>query len=274
MLGRRRRPPPCPVGANPDDASRRAGIASAVVDEPHPDLDVGSMVVVPKRAAPLLRLSDVDRGRDETDDLLDDLFGEVDDRGPGPVDAVLVVGGSAAVAAGLAVALPVVVTVGGVAAVGLGAVLPLRSLWRRVGSARRSRRRRSLLGDGALLRTDHPSVVHLLAAHQRLLTVSDALAASPRRRVHDIAHGAVLEVASLLGGRVPGTEAEVDYVAARTRALGELAQVVADPRVGDGEAEKRRALVEARSEIEQLAGGSSLTDASDLARELGGSDAR
>jgi hypothetical protein len=123
-----------------------------------------------------------------------------------------------------------------------------------------------------LLRTDHSIIEQLLAAHQRLMSVTTRLAAAQRARVHDVAHGALLEVASLLGGRPPGAQAEVDYVVARARALEDLAATVADPRVGDGEADRRRALVEARHEVEQLTGSSSLTEASDLSRELLGTD--
>ncbi|HEX2782135.1 MAG TPA: hypothetical protein VHN36_01020 [Ilumatobacteraceae bacterium] len=242
------------------------------MNERRPDLDLRAAVIVPARPGPLVRLGDLERGHDEIDELLDDVFGEPDDRGPGPVDAILVVGGVGAIIGGQVASLPTAVTVCGAAAVGLGAVLPLRSLWRRVGSARRSSRLQSLLGDGLLLRTDHLSIEQLLAAHQRLLSVTAPLATVPRARVHDVAHAALLEVASLLGGRPPAAQVEVDYVAARAHALDDLAATVADPRVGDGETDRRRALVEARHEVEQLAGSSSLTDASDLSRELLGTD--
>jgi hypothetical protein len=234
--------------------------------------DLRSALVVPARPGPLVRLRDLERGRDELDELIDDVFGEADDRGPGPVDAVLVVGGLGAIIGGQAASLPTAVTVCGAAALGLGAVLPLRSLWRRVGSARRSSRLRSLLGDGLLLRTDHPAIEQLIAVHERLLSVAAPLAKGPQARVHDVAHAALLEVASLLGGRAPGAQVEVDYVGARTQALKTLAATVADPRVGDGDSDRRRLLVEARNEVEQLSGSSSLTEASDLARELLGTD--
>jgi hypothetical protein len=90
--------------------------------------------------------------------------------------------------------------------------------------------------------------------------------------VHDVAHAALFEVASLLGGGTPGAQVEIDYVVARTQALENLAATVVDPRVGDGESDRRRSLVEARNEVEQLSGSSSLTEASDLARELLGTD--
>ncbi len=242
------------------------------MNERQPDLDFRAAVIVPVRPGPLVRLRDLERDRDEIDELLDEVFGEPDDSGPGRVDAALVVGGLGAIIGGQAASLPTVVTVAGAAAVALGAVLPLRSLWRRVGSKRRSRRLRSLLGDGVLLRIDHPSIEQLRAAHQRLLSTTAPLASAPRQRVHEVAHAAILEVASLLGGHPPVAQAEVDYVAARTQALDHLVATVADPLVGDGEPDRRRALVEARREVEQVAGSSSLTDASDLSRELRGTD--
>lgn len=242
------------------------------MNERKSDVDLRAAVIVPARPGPLVPLGELGRSRDELDELIDDVFGESDDRGPGMVDAVLVLGGGGVIIAGLAQSLPTVVTVCGAAALALGAVLPLRSLWHKGRSARRTSRIQSLLGDGVLLRTDHPSVEHLLAAHQELLRVSAPLAITPRARVHDVAHVALLEVASLLGGRPPGAQREVDYVAARTHALEDLAATVADPRVGDGEGDRRRALVEARHEVEQLAGTSSLTDAYDVSRELLGTD--
>ena len=243
-----------------------------LVNERQPDVDLRVAVIVPARPGPLVRLEDVEGGRDELEDVLDDIFGKPDDHGPSAADAVLVVGGVGAIIGSQAASLPTIVTLCGAAAVALGAVLPLRSLWRRLGSARRASRLRSLLGDGVLLRTDHASLEQLLAAHHRLLSLTGPLAPAPRARVHDIAHSALLEVASLLGGRVPGAAEEIDYVSARSRALESLVATVTDPRVGDGEADRRRALVDARREVEQLTGSSSLTDASDLARELLGID--
>jgi hypothetical protein len=236
------------------------------VNERRPHDELRAALVVPARPGPLVRLRDLERGRDELDELIDDVFGEADDRGPGPVDAVLVVGGLGAIIGGQAASLPTAVTVCGAAALGLGAVLPLRSLWRRAGSARRSSRLRSLLGEGLLLRTDHPAIEQLLAVHERLLSVAAPLATAPQARVHDVAHAALLEVVSLLGGRTPGAHVEIDYVDARTQALKTLATTVADPRVGDGDSDRRRSLVE------QLSGSSSLTEAADLACELLGTD--
>ena len=229
-------------------------------------------MIVPARPGPLVRLHDLDRGRNDIDELLDDVFGEPDERGPGPVDAVLVVGGLGAVIGAHIASLPAIVTVCGAAAAALGAVLPLRSVLRRAGSMRRSKRLRALLGDGVLLRVDHPRTEQLVAAHARLLRASESLAPAPRMRVHDVAHSALAEVASLLDGRAPSARDEIDYIGARVVALERLVTLVADPRVGDGESDRRRAVVEARREVELLAGSSSLTEAFDLSRELLGTD--
>ncbi|MFN0025870.1 MAG: hypothetical protein ACKV2O_01620 [Acidimicrobiales bacterium] len=237
-------------------------------------MDPNVVVVVPARPGPLVALSELQRGRDEIDVALDVLFGEPDDRGPGPVDALLFVGGAAGVAAGQVGSLPVLVSVGGAAAMALGAILPLRSLWRRVESARRSRRLQVRLGDGVLLRTDHAHLKALVMAHEQLSDLARHLASEPKARVAAVAHSALREVASLLDGRLPQTQAELDYVSARTSALVELCHVVGAPGVSDGEADRRHAVVEARREVEEVSGRSSLTDAADLARQLGYTDDR
>ena len=73
--------------------------------------DPSSVVIVPSRPGPLESLGGSERNRDEVDELLDDMFGEPDERGPGVADAVLVVGGAGAVVGGLAASLPGVVVV-------------------------------------------------------------------------------------------------------------------------------------------------------------------
>src|SRR4051812_6983339 len=103
------------------------------------------LVVVPARPGAVTRLGDVGGRRDDLDELLDDVFGEPDDRGPGPVDAVLLVGGAAAIVVGSVTSAPAAVTVVGAIAAALGAVLPARALWRRVADGGRSRRLRALV---------------------------------------------------------------------------------------------------------------------------------
>ena len=244
------------------------------VREGTPAVDPRLVLVVPSRPGPLVRLAELQGGRDEIDEALDELFGDPDDRGPGVVDAVLFVGGLGGVVAGQVASLPALVSVGGAAGMALGAVLPLRSLWRRFDSGRRSRRLQILLGDSVLLRTDHRQVDSLLVAHERLVGLATHLASEPRAKVHEVAHGALREVASLLNGASPQTPSELDYVAARTNALVELCHAAAAPGVGDGEADRRRAVVEARQEVEHVSGRSSLTEAADLSRRLLGTDDR
>ncbi|MDO8392425.1 MAG: hypothetical protein Q7V57_18275 [Actinomycetota bacterium] len=243
-----------------------------MTDERHSDPTLRSTVVVPVQPGPLVALSDLDHRRDDIDDVLDDVFGAPDERGPGAVDALLLVGGAGAVVAGVVASLPSVVVVGGAAAVALGAVLPVRSALRHLAVRRRQARLSDRVGHGSLLRTDHPATAALVAAHTALWTAAGGLASAPRARVQTIAADAAHEVASLLAGRAPVTAEEIAYVEARVAALQQLRATLADPRVGDGEAERRRALVQAREEVEQIGGGSSLTDAAELTRDLLGDD--
>lgn len=257
-----------PVAEGPGDSGSNRFNA---VNERLPDVDVRSLVVVPARPGLPVSLQALERGHDEIDDMLDDVFGAPDERGPGIVDAVLVAGGLAALLAGLSDAASTFVTVLGIAAVLLGAVLPIRSLWWRFGSARRSARLGTLLGDGVLLRIDDSGIQNLVAVHQRLMAASAALAPVLRARVQEVAHAALLEVASLFGRHVPVTQVDRLYVTDRLRALQKLQDVLDDPFVGDGESERRQALIQARHEVEQIAG-NSITDAAALSRELLGGD--
>ena len=239
-----------------------------MVNHSSSDPALRSTVVVPAQPGPLVALSDLDHRRDDIDDVLDDMFGAPDERGPGPVDAVLLIGGAVAIVGGALASWPTLVVVGGLGAVALGVVLPLRSALQHLAVRRRRRRLSARVGHGALLRTDHPATAALVAAHAALWAATDALAPSPRDRVRAVAADSAHEVASLLGGRAPVTLEEIAYVQARAQSLVGLATTLADPRVGDGEAERRRALVEARHEVEQIGGGSSLTDAAELTRQL------
>lgn len=152
-----------------------------------------------------------------------------------------------------------------------GAVMPIRSRWWRFGSARRSARLGALLGDGVLLRIDDSGIQDLVGAHQRLMAASAALAPGPQARVQQVTHSALLEVASLFGRHVPVTQVDRIYVADRLRALQQLDAALADPRVADGESERWNARIEARHDIEQIAG-NSITEVAALCRELLGDD--
>ena len=229
------------------------------------DIDPSFVVVVPTRPGPLEPLATAGRDRDDIDDLLDDMFGDPDERGPGVADGVLVAGGVGALVAGTVAPLPGIVAVGGAVAVALGAVLPIRSGWRRLRGRRRRVERESKLARGVPMRVDHDAVTKFVAAHERLTAAARTVEPSERLRMESVAHAAAYEVASLLAGHRPRSAAEVAFVGARTQALGELTDVLAES--GDGDAIARQARLEARLELESQ-GGSSLTDAAALVEEM------
>ena len=229
--------------------------------------DLRTVIAVPVRPGPLVPLDHAERARDEVDDLLDEMFGAPDDGGPSPFDLVLLAGGVAALIAGL-MASATWLVVCGVLAAALGSVLPLRSAWRRLERRRRSGRLQALVGDGALLRTDHPAIAQLVDVHARLLELSRGMTPDVRTGVGGVAHAALWEVATLLELRHPVDEAELDYVTARTTALGELAGALSEPGVGTGDAVRRRAVLDARQEVERIDGRSSVTDAGEMLRHL------
>ncbi|MBI5089826.1 MAG: hypothetical protein HZB15_13470 [Actinobacteria bacterium] len=242
------------------------------METPRARWDARSFIVVPARPGPVRALLDAERRRDEVDDALDELFGEPDDRGPGIADAVLVAGGLGLLVVAQVASWPAIASVAGIAAVGLGVVLPVRSLWRRIDARRHRRKVRALVGDGVLLRTDSRAVRSLLDAHERLTQASQPLVPAARAEVEAVGHAALFEVASLLDGHPPVSSHEFEYIDARCAAVAGLLDVVVDERVGDGDADRRRALVEARREVEQIAGTSSIAAASELARRLLGPD--
>jgi hypothetical protein len=239
---------------------------------PH-DVDPAAFVAVPAMPGPLRPLAEAVGRRDDVDGLLDEVVGEPDDRGATIVEGVLIVAGGGAVTLAQVASLPSVVTIGGVLAVALGAILPLRSLWRKAASSRRSARLDAIVGDGLVLRIDAEPTASLAAAYDALRTQSSVLVEDAGRRVREVGHDAMWEVAGLLHGRLPTTDAEREYIDVRARALGDLAQVLLDPRVGDGDGERRQALVQARVEVDRIAGGSSVERAADLALELLGGSA-
>lgn len=241
-----------------------ARILSAVVDAD--DARDARYVVVPTRPGPLRPVA-TGPARGEIDDVLDDLFGEPDDRGPGVTDGVLLAAGTAAVVGGAVASVPLLIA-GGVGAVALGGILPSRELWRRL--RRRADEDASGLPrtrDGIPLRVDGPAG-ELAEAHARVFAGSTRVTdVSARAEIESAAHGAAYEVASLLAGKRPGDVAEREYVRTRTAALRDLAGALADVEGTDVDAVARRARVEARREIEDHAG-SSLDELSHLADEL------
>ena len=227
-------------------------------------LDATTTVIVPARPGPIVPLGDLGDGRDDVDDRRDDAFGAPDDGGAGPLDAVLLLAGGGVIVAGLTDLVPTWMLACGAGAFVLGALLPLRTFWRRAARARRTARLRAAVGDGSLLRCDDPSVARLVAAHDRCLANAAGIVTWRRVQVDAVAHGALLEVATLLAGRAPVLASQVADVTARTMALEHLADALADPTTGAAAS----AGPGARAELEPVAGGSAVVAAEALVRDL------
>ena len=183
--------------------------------------EAARMVVVPEGPGPLRTLAARSDWDVELDSMLDEVFGAPVDEGPGLTDAVLVVAGLTALAAWQLTSRPIWVGVLGAVCLVLGLVLPLRSAFLALRRGRRSRAVSAAIGRGTPLRLDDPSTQRLVDAYDAVLGESayDAVAAP---EAASIAHQALLEVASLLEGRVPTTASERAYVDERAAALDAL----------------------------------------------------
>ena len=230
-------------------------------------------VVVPTAPGPLLRPGLLDtrgRERDDLDELIDELLPDSSE-GPGVADAALVGGGAALLGWSALGSPPVAATVAGAVALGLGCILPLRAAWRRVADRRRARARRALMARGVPLSTTDPALVRLVAVYEEMEGL-DAIPETARAA----AHAALVEVATLLGGRTPSSAKERAYVAARTASVEELVAALAE--VGTGDTPDGTGLeapgpdpdlvVEAREELDALGGGGSLTRLDDAIAEV------
>ena len=214
-----------------------------------------SIVIVPLSPGRLVRPGRHDK--DGLDDLIDELLPDTDE-GPGPMDAALVAGGTAMVAWSVIGSPPVAATVAGIAALGLGCILPLRSGWRWLAGRRPAR--------GTRLRIDDAGVTRLVGAYEALDSVPSTTAAA-----RAAAHGALLEVASLLDGRTPASEAERRYVGARVAAVEALVAALRELEAGGPLADGQPApdlVVEAREELDALGGVSALSRLDDVTAEV------
>jgi hypothetical protein len=242
----------------------------------------GRAVVVPHSPGPLVPLDRPQRGRDDLDELIDELFPDTDE-GPGWFDAGLV-----ALAAGLVgwrvAGGPTAALVAGGAALALGCILPLRWVGQRLQRRRHRRRREAIAATGVLLHVANPATAGLVQAYDDLAAVTGtgSTAGTAGAGWHhdagtDAAHGALLEVATLLRGRAPGSDGERDYVTARAVAIEGLTAAVREAR------DRRRAggradaddvagpdpalVVEARRELEAMTGNSALSRLDELTTE-------
>ena len=232
-----------------------------------------ALVVVPHRVGPLVSLDTPrsKRGRDDLDELIDDLFPQVEE-GPGWFDAALVIVGAGLVGWGWAGNGPGIVTVVGVVALALGCILPLRAAWRRAQQGRAQRRRKGLLETGLPIDASSPATAALVGAYEDLLELANRAGPEPDSAIA-AAHGALLEVASLLKGRAPTSERELGYVekraaavAALVAALGELPAASESP-ADDLSAFDPDVLVAALEELDEITQFNSMTRLEELIAE-------
>lgn len=237
--------------------------------------DRRDFVVVPHRPGPLISLDTTrsQRGRDELDELIDDLFPNVEERA-GLFDAALVVVGAGLLAWGWIGTAPTIVKVLGVVALALGCILPIRTAWRRARERQLLRRREGLLEKGVPIEVLSPGSARLVGAYEALLALASRSGPELGDPAIAAAHCALLEVASLLKGRAPASESEVGYINKRAAAVAELAGVLqelpparSEPSGDDLSAIPADALVEAREELDQIAPFSSVSRLDELIAE-------
>ena len=172
------------------------------------DVDPSRHVLVPNRPGALVPLADQapKRGRDDLDELIDDLLPDVDE-GPGVFDVALVVIGLALIGWTVLGSGPGWAVLVGLGAFALGVTLPARALVRRFQSRSRRRHLAGQLDQGTLLDVTTSEVSALTSAHAELLAITERMEAglgsqvreavlSPRATVA----GAEIERAVLLDG--------------------------------------------------------------------------
>ena len=242
-------------------------------------VDRQDLVVVPHRPGPLVSLDrrpGARRERDDLDDLIDELVPEVDE-GPGWFDAALLAAGGGLLAWAALGDVSGTAVVAGVAALALGAVLPVRTAWRRVRRGRDARRRAALLGRGVPLDITSSRVADLVGSYRDLVDLAGRLSPELATPAISAAHGTLSEVATLLGGRVPASDREAGYVDVRAVAVADLVAALraltAGPAAGpaspdDGPAVSPEAVLRAREEIDEIAASSSVTRLDDLTADL------
>jgi len=217
------------------------------------------LVVVPHSPGPLVPLDPPRRGRDELDELIDDLFPDTDE-GPGAFDAALVAVGLVLLGWRLAGGPPLALA-GGLVALGLGCVLPVRWLAQRL----RRRRRNATARAGVPLNVGHETTARLAGAYD------DLGAAAAGEAEVAAAHGALLEVATLLRGRVPSSDRERTYVTERAAAIENLAAAVRERRSaansGDPDGPDPALVLDARAGLDALTGPDALARLDELAAE-------
>lgn len=243
-------------------------------DNEAPNAVQREIVIVPHVPGPLVSF-DITRSRrerDDLDELIDELLPDVEDR-PGWFDAGLVLLGAGLLAWAAVGGPPTIVLVLAIIALGLGCILPMRAAWRRARQRGQQRRREALLAKGVAMDISSPVASRLVQAYDIVLQFGPGGGIGAPAAA--AAHGAVLEVASLLKGRPPTSERESDYVETRAAAVQSLAAALreipqVDAMASDGESPvlDSGALVEAREELDQIAGFNSVSRLDELTQEV------
>ena len=195
----------------------------AAVVEPVEPVPPRNTVVIPRTPGPLRPLGEGEHAGDELDELIDEVFGPTTAEGPGVFDVVLVIVGAGLIAwsfvsggAGPWFAI-------GVGLIILGVALPARTLLRAAGARRAARRDNRILRAGTALDISDPVVGALAGSYDTLVHAAQLPGVSVGAASVEAGHAALLEVASLLGGRPPLNDEERAYIERRTGAIRDLA---------------------------------------------------
>jgi hypothetical protein len=266
-----------------DDPYGGEPAASAVTSRTSAAGGGGNRFLVPRTPGPLRPLDQrPPERRDEIDVLVYELFGDSIEDSPGHFDAVLLVVGGLIVAWSLFTAQSTVVLVLGFLVLLLGLALPLRAARRALRGRRALREQERLLSHGLLLDATHAAVRELADAYDELARAANLPGANRASLALEAGHLALTEVASLLEGRAPVVDAEVEYVAKRAQALRGLATELrrshdlhlrSRAAVAAEQAEPLRlraaAVAAAREEVDAVNPVDSLDEMSRVTRELG-----
>lgn len=238
------------------------------------------LVVVPRSPGPLYPL---DAGRrpegDELDEIIEDVFGPTTDERPGAFDVALIIVGVGLIAwswisgGGFWLVLGLVVLV-------LGVALPARSLVQAGRSRRVARREQQILAGRRALDISDPTVGLLADSYDTLLDAAQRPDVRAGTEAIEAGHAAIQDVASLLEGGTPLSDAERRYVERRTKAIRDLAaQLIRTSRAGRrasirddagtaAEIRRRAAVARARVELEATTGVGAVEDMERLRARL------
>lgn len=155
-------------------------------------------------------------------------------------------GGIATVGAGLAVHSAPLAVVGGVAMTltFFGPCPTLTPHWR---AQRQARKWQRFVANHDVLNLAAPELAQLADAYDELVYTTSLSGVDLPEEAASVAHLAVLECATLLGGRIPAGPAESEYITARSAEIRSLAVVLVEQHRDYERRERQRAIDERRS---------------------------